>query len=254
VKLSKLALAALAVVALSSAAYSQTQPIPGAINSGGSPANVQGSAVVVAPAGGGAGRGRVVSEDGGLPIQGVDSVSGLKCTIGVTPTCGAGGGGGGGGTLSATASATPTPVVAGPNKPLNIDLFSSGFVTVTDGAGAPLDWSPYSSSATAGVAPVSSTAAEACHVLKNSPGNLYSISGTIGAAGWIMVFNATSAPGDGAVTPVAWAQPQAAGSWSMSWGAAPAYFSTGIVVCASSTGPFTKTAYSTNTVFSGQVK
>jgi hypothetical protein len=68
-----------------------------------------------------------------------------------------------------------------------------------------------------------------------------------------MLFNSTTVPGDGAVTPVAWAYVPAAGSWSMDWGNTPQYFSTGISVCASSTGPLSKTAYSTNTVFSGLV-
>lgn len=107
---------------------------------------------------------------------------------------------------------------------------------------------------TLGIAPTSSTSAEACHVMKASAGNLYSTSGYIGAAGFIMVFNATSAPADGAVTPTTWAYAPAAGSWSIDYGAIPQAMSTGITVCASSTGPLTKTAYSTNTVFAARVK
>lgn len=97
-----------------------------------------------------------------------------------------------------------------------------------------------------------STTAEACHVYKASAANVYTLSGYIGAAGWIMVFNATSAPADGAVAPVAWRNLSSAGDWSMAYGGAP--FSAGVVVCASSTGPLSKTAYSTNTVFAGQVQ
>ncbi len=111
-----------------------------------------------------------------------------------------------------------------------------------------------SATSTDGITPIASTAAEACHVMKASGGNLYSASGYIGAAGFIMVFNATSAPADGAVTPVAWLYAAAAGSWSLNYGLMPAVFSTGITICASSTGPLTKTAYSTNTVFSGNVQ
>lgn len=111
-----------------------------------------------------------------------------------------------------------------------------------------------SSASAVGIAAVASSAAEACHVLKAAAGNLYGVSGTIGAAGWIMIFNATSAPADGAVTPVAWAQPTTSGSWAINYGTIPLALSTGITVCASSTGPFTKTAYSTSTVFSGRVQ
>ena len=111
-----------------------------------------------------------------------------------------------------------------------------------------------SSSSTYGVAPASSTTAEACRVLKASAGNLYSVSGYTGAAAWIMGFNATSAPADGAVTPVVWAYAPAAGSFSIDYGAIPAAFSTGITFCISSTGPLSKTAVSTNNVFSGRVQ
>jgi hypothetical protein len=48
-------------------------------------------------------------------------------------------GGGGGGGSGATASAAATPVVAGTNKPLNIDLFSSLRVLNMDSSGNPLD-------------------------------------------------------------------------------------------------------------------
>jgi hypothetical protein len=107
---------------------------------------------------------------------------------------------------------------------------------------------------TLGVAPAASTSAEACHVFKASAGNVYSLSGYVDGAAFIMVFNATSAPADGAVTPVVWAYAAVAGTWSLDYGAIPAAFSTGVTVCRSSTGPLTKTAVSTNTVFAGRVK
>ena len=119
----------------------------------------------------------------------------------------------------------------------------------------PLPVSPAPSGAAgAAIAPVCSTAAEASHVLKASGGNLYGVSGYIGAAGWIMLFDAASAPADGPVTPVTWLYVPQAGSWSLDWGATPQLFANGIVVAASSTGPLTKTAYGTNTVFSGLVQ
>ena len=111
-----------------------------------------------------------------------------------------------------------------------------------------------SSATNVGITPVVSASAESCHVLKASAGNLYSVSGYVGAAAWLMVFNTMTAPGDGAVTPTVWAYAPGAGSWAISYGSIPAVFSTGITVCASSTGPLTKTAYSTNTVFSGNVQ
>ena len=111
-----------------------------------------------------------------------------------------------------------------------------------------------SGAAGAAIAPTASSAAESSHVLKASGGNLYGVSGYIGAAGWIMLFDAASAPADGPVTPVGWLYAPQAGSWSMDWGVTPQLFVNGIVVVASSTGPLTKTAYSTNTVFAGLVQ
>lgn len=114
-----------------------------------------------------------------------------------------------------------------------------------------------SSSASAAIAPVVSSALEACHVLKGSAGNLYTIGVTIQAAsGVLQLFDATSAPGDGAVTPK-WAIPVisngtfggAAYQWQI-----PMRFSTGITACFSSaTTPFTKTASST-AMISGNVQ
>lgn len=100
--------------------------------------------------------------------------------------------------------------------------------------------------------PQASAAAESCHSWASAR-LLYGASGYIGAAGYIMVFDSPSAPADGSVLPAAWAYVSAAGSWSIWYGPNPASFVQGVTVCASSTGPLTKTAYSTNTVFSAQV-
>ena len=110
-----------------------------------------------------------------------------------------------------------------------------------------------SSAAAAGIAPVVTGSALACQVLKASAGNLYSTSGYVSAAAWIMVFNATSAPGDGTVTPAAVIYAANAGSWSALYDPVPLYLGTGITVCASSTGPYTKTAFSTSNFITGQV-
>ncbi len=113
------------------------------------------------------------------------------------------------------------------------------------------------SDATTGIIPVFSTALESCHVLKNAPGNLYWLTVTTQAVNVVIqVFNATSAPSDGAVTPV-WSQPIVSngtfGGNTWSW-PIPVAVTTGIVVCASSaTTPFTKTASAT-TMFSAGVK
>lgn len=52
------------------------------------------------------------------------------------------------------------------------------------------------------ITPIVSTSVEAGHVLKASPGNLYSIYATTTATGLLMVFNSATVPADGAVTPL----------------------------------------------------
>lgn len=110
----------------------------------------------------------------------------------------------------------------------------------------------------AALTPVSSSALAANTVIKASAGNLYSFevsadSTLSGAAWWIMIYNATSAPVDGAVTPL---KCYAMSSGTTSYGAAfptPAAFSTGITIGVSTTGCFTKTA-STHAFISGDAQ
>jgi hypothetical protein len=115
---------------------------------------------------------------------------------------------------------------------------------------------PLATSAAA-IIPVVSTALESCRVLKASAGNLYSLAITIQAtAGVIQVFDATSAPSDGSVTPL-WAQAVISngtfGGSSWNW-TIPLRFGTGITACFSSaTTPFTKTASAT-AMFTGAVQ
>lgn len=111
-----------------------------------------------------------------------------------------------------------------------------------------------SSDSSAAITPVVSTAAESNHVLKAAAGNFYGATITNGAAaGYVMVFNATSAPADGAVTPLyCWAMPATTSTLGVGFDY-PARFSTGITIVYSTTGCFTKTASAT-AMFSAQVK
>lgn len=104
-----------------------------------------------------------------------------------------------------------------------------------------------SSSSNAGLAPVVSAAAESSHVLKASPGNLYSVSVTIGGtAGYLLMFDATSAPVDGAVTPTQCVIVPASATVAISFDPAPPeVYATGITAVFSTTGCFTKTASAT---------
>ncbi len=122
-----------------------------------------------------------------------------------------------------------------------------------DSAGNLLTTQTPSPSAITGLTPVVSSAAESGHVFKASAGNLYAYQVTTGAApGYVMLFNATSAPVDGAVTPVKCVAVPAGTTVGVS-NNPPEAFSTGITAVFSTTGCFTKTASAT-AMFSGDVK
>lgn len=104
---------------------------------------------------------------------------------------------------------------------------------------------PTSSSSFA-ITPGSSSTTEGSHVLKSSAGNLYALYVVTGAtAGYLMTFNATTVPANGAVTPVECIPVPANSIGSIDFGVLPDTYSTGIVAVFSSTGPFTKTLSAT---------
>ena len=129
----------------------------------------------------------------------------------------------------------------------------SKIIPVTPAAPLPVT---VSTTPSAGVAPVVSTALESSHVLKASAGSMASLTVSIGTtAGYLLVFDATSAPADGSVTPVYFAPIQTNGTnggLALQW-FVPEQFLNGIVVVFSTTGPFTKTASAT-AAFSAQVQ
>jgi hypothetical protein len=98
------------------------------------------------------------------------------------------------------------------------------------------------------VTPVVSTSASSSLVLKASPGSILSLSATSATPGYVMLFDATSAPADGAVTPKYCWQGPVSGPWPT-----PAAFAVGITAVYSTTGCATKTASAT-AWFSGQVQ
>jgi hypothetical protein len=113
--------------------------------------------------------------------------------------------------------------------------------------------------AAAGITPVVSASLEASHVLDASPGNLYSVYAsnlTGGTTGILQVFNATSAPVDGAVTPIVCVPFDASGKAQAVYAPGPpAVFATGITaVISSATSCFTKTTGVLTGFISGLVK
>lgn len=96
------------------------------------------------------------------------------------------------------------------------------------------------------VSPVSSTAVEGSRIFKTAPGNLYRLSVTTGGtAGYLMVFDSTSVPAEGAVTPAVCRVVAANSTLTISLADPTARFGNGIVAVFSSTGCFTKTISAT---------
>jgi hypothetical protein len=100
-----------------------------------------------------------------------------------------------------------------------------------------------------------SASAESGHVFCDATGAspvhkapcfLRSLYVTTGAtAGYLMTFNAVSAPVDGAVTPVECVAVPANSTWSIDFGETTEQYVTGLTAVFSSTGCFTKTASAT---------
>ena len=99
---------------------------------------------------------------------------------------------------------------------------------------------------------VQSASAEASHVLKAAPGNLYSLSVTTSTAGYAMVFNALAASSTGTVTPTLCEEVPAnsTANFQLPY---PVPFSTGIVAQLSTVSCYSYTANSTG-FFQAQVK
>lgn len=133
----------------------------------------------------------------------------------------------------------------------------AAFVPVQPGQPCPMAVVP-SSSSSVGIAQVTSASAEASHVLKATPGNLYNAYAVnlTSTAGFLVLLDATSAPADGAIVPIACAVLPASGSAAISYiGGAPQVFATGITaVVTSATTCFTKTTGVITAFISGGVK
>lgn len=93
--------------------------------------------------------------------------------------------------------------------------------------------------------PVNSAAGEASHVFLNKAGVLYGFSATNSSAtaGFVLVYNATSAPGDGAVTPIACYALPATSTIGVAFTPLPLAMSTGItLVFSTGANCFTQTS------------
>lgn len=166
--------------------------------------------------------------------------------------------------MEAVVNATPptmpvTPAGGPPAFSIPLSLTTAGGARVQPmvagadvASGNPLPVTTAPPTATSGVVPVVSAVLENSHVLKAGAGVFlggHITTTTVG--GYLMLFDSTTAPGDGAVTPI--------GCWVVSAnstavvGANPGIsVLTGAVVVFSTTGPFTKTASAT-AYFSMQV-
>lgn len=172
----------------------------------------------------------------GISIYGADSSNGASVVAGTSDT------------VSASGAANLQVI----NKNLAYDGTDWGRMrTIVGNGGAGvgvLAMAPAAHSISAGAITPSVTSAAASNlVIKASAGNLYSLVTTTGAVGgYVMTFNATSAPADGAVTPVECVVISSYSTVGIDFGNGPPdRYSTGITAVFSSTGCFTKTASAT---------
>ncbi len=130
--------------------------------------------------------------------------------------------------------------------------------TVNQGTSPWITSTAPSSSATIGITPIVSASGESSHVLKAGAGNAYSIYATnlTATAGFLLILNSTTAPGDGAVTPLACAPLAPNGVAALNYAPGPpGVFSIGITaVVTSATTCFTKTTGVITAFISGSVQ
>lgn len=102
-----------------------------------------------------------------------------------------------------------------------------------------------SSAATVALTPNANGTVNSANTIKGSAGNLYRLNVVAGATpGYVMVFDATTAPADGAVTPK-WVMPVAASAGINQGFSPPMRMTVGCTIVFSTTGPYTKTASAT---------
>lgn len=138
------------------------------------------------------------------------------------------------------------------------DRFRSINGTLTAGTGTQAVAIAPTSAAAGGITPVVTSAAANNLVLKASAGNMYSVfaSNQTATAGFLVILNATAAPGDGAITPLECAALPASGNAAISYlPGPPSVFSTGITaVVTSGANCFTKTTGVITAFISGKVQ
>ena len=166
----------------------------------------------------------------------------------------------GGSSIVATTSSIPLAVgqtvafaTGGNSYVAGITSAGSSAISLQSGSGVPVV--TYGNATISGgtiaatppiVSPVASSAAEASHVFKASAGTLYGFVGTSGAsAGYFLLFDATSAPSNGAVVPKYCMPVTANQSVSMSSTPIGLAFANGVVGVFSTTGCFTQTTSAT---------
>jgi hypothetical protein len=136
---------------------------------------------------------------------------------------------------SVTVKARALPIIAGE---MTADIDASGATIQSEDT-------PDASGTSATTAPTNATttAVAASAVVKASAGTLFGASGynTAAATRYIMFFDATSVPTDGAVTPAFVVAVAADSSWAYDPGIYGRRFATGICWASSTTEPFTKT-------------
>jgi len=128
-------------------------------------------------------------------------------------------------------------------KYLNLDLdgINGKAGTISTNLGLAKDSLAALVNAAASVALKPTAAAAACKVLLATAGTFYTASGVAAAAGYVLVYDSATDPGDGSgKTPIAVAQLPAAGSWSLIAGP-PIAVANGATACTSSTGPYVET-------------
>ncbi len=222
-------------------------------------ASAQGSAVNIQCLTGSSPAWSICNGTNPFPVTIISGGGGIAATVnvaqinGVTPLMGNG----------VTGTGSQRVTIASDNTAFSVNATLSAETTkvigtVNQGTSPWLTLTTPSSSSSIGITPIVSASAEATHVLKATPGNVYSAYATnlTSTAGYLVILNSTTAPADGAITPLACALLAPNGVASINYAPGPpGVFSTGITaVVTSASTCFTKTTGVITAFISGSVQ
>lgn len=185
--------------------------------------------------------GNIRTVAGIFKVGGTDNISNFN--MGAFPVAGA---------QNAASQANPGVMNLGYNGATSNDWSMSRTMLATDddtGVGVMATHTKPVSAASAGTSDSHCTAVCASSIVSGAH-NIYGAGFSSTVTGWLLLYDATSCPANGTVSPLRWYSYTVANiTATLSWNDLPHHLSTGIAACFSTTGPYVQTASTTAAIW-----